>query len=306
MEKLGEYITYDQEFFEKVIGALTCYQLLGIDTKRLLLKEVESNEMIQDLFSKYLHLHVVSDTKYIIPRKMNIQEISTLANDILISLFPSYKECILEYDELLYFYDDLPFDFGHFTFELSNNKIVPSNIDLSNNFTEYSIGVINHEKTHALVFEKMLLNKSSGIYMELLPMLIQTISNYMVENMINSNQIILIDNIVRVTDNQKHIDTLDSLSKINLSCESVESHFVFQYLDLKANDYLLAEWYSELLFQYYLVDSKKMIQDLNQVLKNEITIHELLNHYQINLQNKELGTLISKKLDKVKYCTVKL
>lgn len=301
MEKLGKYITYDDEFLSNAMLFLGRYQLLDIDTKCLILEVIKNNEMVKNLFSKYLLLDIVSDAKVITPEKMELKEIIELANNIFILLFPSYKTEILKYDDLIYFYDDFPISFSCFDYQISDsNVIVPDEIELSSNFNEYSIGVINHEKMHVLMLEKVLLKKFPGIYMELLSMLIQKISNYVVETETNSKKTILIDSIIRATDNQQQINTLDYLQEIDLSSESANSYFVFQYLNLKANDYLISEWYSELLFKYYMDDSKKLILKLNEVLTNEISIQELLNYYQVSLDNNELFSCMNNKLEEVK------
>lgn len=163
--------------------------------------------------------------------------------------------------------------------------------------TEYSIGAINHEKTHTLVMDMISLKQFPVIYFELLSMLIQKITNYEVERKLKINTTHIIDNIVRTIDNSKGIFILDILKDIPFELEDINNRFVYQYLNIKINDYLISDWYSDLLFQFYILEPTEIKTELDQVFSNKMLLEQMLDNHQINLQNKSLIPSIQKKIE---------
>jgi len=305
MYKLGEYISYDDVFLNNVMSLLSHYRILGLNNNCILLEE--NKEFLNEMISLYVSLEPDKNTQVISPKIIGINEMMELANNTLISILPSFKENIIQYDDLLYFYDGFPFSNSCYNYKITEKGVVlPKSIDVSTDINEYSISIINHEKVHTLMMEKIDLKNYLSIYMELFSFIIQKITNYqLIEKKFSLNSFI-IDNIIHTVDNQKNIDVIDSLKDIEIEKETLENYFIYNYLNLKANEYLIADWYSELLFKYYLVDSSKMKEKINQVFKQEMTVQELLNYYKISLSNRELVPCIVEKLDSVKKCTIKL
>lgn len=307
MNQLGNFIYYDDEFFKNVMSLLAHYQVLKIDTKCILLEDTGNQAFLEEMISLYLSLKIQENHQDIIPKEIEIKEVAEIANNILLSIFPKFHKEIMQYDQLLRFYDDFSFSNSCYHYQVTEEGIViPQSIDISMDFNEYTISTMNHEKTHVLLMEKLNLNKFPTIYMELLPIFIQKITNHHLMNQYDLPNISIIDDIVHTIDNQKHINTLDYLREIDKNQESLESHFVYDYLNIKANEYLIADWYSELLFQDYLIDSNSMKIKLEKLLTSEITIQQFLDYYNITLQNKELIPMITQKLEKVKKYNIKL
>lgn len=292
---LNDYITYDQEFLIMALKNITQNTSLGIDNQCIL---IEKNIGILNAVIKiYQDLKVSRNAKTIFLKKLTPKEVSNLANDIFISLLPNYQSRILEYDDLLYLYSDFSFSESCYCYDVSEeNKVIPQQIQIPESMTEYSIGMINHEKTHTLVMDTILLNQFPSMYFELLPMLIQKITNYEVEQKLRMNQIHTIDDIIRTIDNSKHISVLDIFQTIEIEKESLDNLLIYQYLNLKANDYLISDWYSDLLFQIYLLDSQIIKKELNRVFSNQITLQQMLDYHQIELSNNFLIPTIQKKL----------
>lgn len=303
---LSKYITYDKEFLKDVFGSLARYQIIQLDDSCILLENVKYRDIVNHLINIYSNLALDTDFQEITPKKIEAKVIHQLANDILISILPKYKKQIEKYDDLIYCYEDFSFQESNLTYHITDQgKIIPQEIELSEEFNEYTPGVMNYEKIHVLIMKKIVLKNFPAIYMELLSMLLQKITNYQVEENFQITTTHIIDEIVRAIDNQKHISLLDVFREIDVNKESTKNKSVYHYLNLKANDYLLSDWYSDFLFQYYLEDSKKMQNKLNQVFQNDITVQELLDYYQISLENPNMIPMIEKKLTEVKKYSIK-
>ncbi len=299
---LDDYITYDQKMFENIIAVLATYQLMGIEQKGILLEESRYQNLLEILITEYVNLKADLDRVPIIPTKLDLKSVLELADYSFISILPKYWKTILKYDGLLYSHDDFPFYTANFEYRVTKKgKIRLHQIALSSDINEYTPGVINHEKMHALMMKKIHLSNFPIIYMELLSILMQKITNYQVEKVLNISTIHIMDEIIRAFENQQHLSILvDIFKDIDLEKESVNNHFVYQFLNLKANDYLLSDWYSDILMEYYLIDFKTLQKKLFQLFSNEITIQELLNYYDVSLDHKNFIPNIEKKLAKIK------
>ncbi len=298
---LEEYIHYDRQFLNQVIGSLTKYQLIGLDETCILIEDKKYQIILDQLMMMYLNLSLAPNYQTIKPQTLDAKTTLELANDSFTSIFPRYQKTITNYDNLLYSYENFHFQESSLEYHVTEKgKIILNQIALPEDSDEYTPGMINHEKMHAFMMQKINLKNYPIIYMELLSMLIQKITNYQVEKTLNLNTTHIIDGIVRTIDNQQHLSVLDILKDINLMQESVNNHLIYQYLNLKANDYLLSDWYSDFLIEYYVIDPKILKDKLNQLFRNEITIQELLNYYGISLGHKSLIPNIEKKLIEVK------
>lgn len=302
---LNDYITYDREFFNIALESLTQNEFLEMNEECILLKE-KNRKILSKLISIYQAIVLEKDHQIIIPQILEQQEVFELANHILISLLPNYKSRILEYDSLLCTYPNLSIQGSCYYYEISKkNGIVPIEIQIPEKMTEYTIGEINHEKTHTLVMDMISLKQFPVIYLELLSMLIQKITNYEVERKLGTNTTHIIDNVVRTIDNSKGISILDILKDIPFELEDINNRFVYQYLNIKANDYLISDWYSDLLFEFYILEPKQIKIELDQIFSNKMSLDQMLNNHQINLQNKSLLPSIQKKIEISKKYSIK-
>lgn len=302
---LNDYITYDREFFNIALESLTQNEFLEMNEECILLKE-KNRKILNKLISIYQAIVLEKDHQIIIPQILEQQEVFELANHILISLLPNYKSRILEYDSLLCTYPNLSIQGSCYYYEISKkNGIVPIEIQIPEKMTEYSIGEINHEKTHTLVMDMISLKQFPVIYLELLSMLIQKITNYEVERKLGINTTHIIDNVVRTIDNSKGISILDVLKDIPFELEDINNRFVYQYLNIKVNNYLISDWYSDLLFQFYLLEPKEIKTELDQIFSNKMSLEQMLNNHQINLRNKSFLPSIQKKIEISKKYSIK-
>ena len=307
MEKLGEYISYDDNFLGYVSRILSSYYILGMDTSCELLENHSNKDNLNKIMDMYNNLDCDTNPLEIVPNKIDLDTLIDIANDILISTFPDFKKNILNYDQLLYFDKELFVSDSSYNYHVTDSGLVlPKSIDLSDNLIEYSISVLNHEKTHALLLEKINGKNFPGIYFELLPVLIQKITNHLLISTFGFYNPVIIDDVVRTVDCQNHIAMLDELRRINIESETVSNKTVYNYFNLKANQYLLADWYSELLMGKYLDDSDNFNKRINQIFANQITINDFLNYYNITLQHNDLIPFISDRLEKVKKYSIKL
>ncbi len=303
---LEEYITYDQQFLNTAIGTLTMYHLMGLNKKCILLEQKKYRMILEEMITMYSNATLETNHQEIELHKLELKTVVELAKSSFISMLPKYQKAIVNYDNLFYAYDDFDFQESNLRYHVTEKgKVILNEIAISENTNEYTPGIMNHEKMHALMMTKINLKNYSAIYMELLSMLMQKITNDQVEKSLSLNTVSIIDSIIRTLDNQQHLYVLEIFQKIKLDQESTNNHFIYQYLNLKANDYLISDWYSDLLMEYYLLDSKTFKNKLDQLFKNKITIQELLDYYKISLDHKDLLPHIQKKLTEVKKYSIR-
>lgn len=115
---LNDYITYNQEFLNIVLESLTQNKYLGVNEECILLKE-KNRKILSKIISIYQTASLEKDHQIITPQILEQQEVFELANHILISLLPSYKSRILEYDNLLYMYSNLSIQESCYCYDIS-------------------------------------------------------------------------------------------------------------------------------------------------------------------------------------------
>lgn len=261
---------YKQDFINSVFAYLVNYDFLGIDLNGMFDFNNKEKQALEKIKRQYQKIKLFNDAEKEYLNESDINFITDLANILLIDIFPNMK------DEILF-----------------------KEIIINNSLNAYAIPVIVHEKTHALSFNHINTKNLFVSGLELLPIFIQKIAMYELEKLIDY-PILVTDSIIRCNDCRSCIYYLDYARYLKINPTEQLDNYVSHYFRIKSTDYLLADIYSTILMNYYKQDRNTMIENLNKLFEDKITISEFLNKYNINLLNKDAIPLVKENLEKCK------
>lgn len=292
---------YDPELLEEVLNYMSNYNFFNIDTKSLFNFSSSEKEKIDKISNLYLNIKLFNDAKQVTLEELDNDTYFLLTNEILSSFFPKFENYFWDLDKhILLIKDGSVSDAGIIT-DFSKNGVYVKMIYIPDYFNGYTSSSLIHEKTHCLTFEKFGLEKVCNSYFELFPILIQKLALNEMETKYKLKYVSEYDQIVRINDTRANIYLTNVTKKINNKPDkSPLDSLVYEYYRVKGSDYLLSEIYSNLLVKYYLIDRNTMLEKLNRLFTNKITIDEFLKYYNINLSNKEIIPTIKENTDKVK------
>ena len=111
----------------------------------------------------------------------------------------------------------------------------------------------------------------------------------------------IFDTIIRNNDNKTGSYSLDYANFLNNKKDKTElDKLVAHYFRIKSTNYILADVYSDVLINHYIDDRNNMIENLNKLFENKITIEKFLNIYDISLLNKKNIPTMKERLEKCK------
>lgn len=292
---------YDEELLYDVFDYMNKYNYFDIDTKTLFTFSSKDKEKLNRISNLYLNIKMFNDAKHV-----NLEELDTntyfgLTNELLSSFFPKFSSYFLSLDEYIEVIQNGTVSDAGIMADFSKKGAFIKSIYVPDYFNGYTVSALIHEKVHCFTFENIGLEKMCNSYIELFPIFIQKLSLNEMEENYNLSHVINYDQIVRINDTKANIYLNNLAKKINNNPLKTElDSLVYEYFRIKGADYLLSEIYSTLLVKYYLTDRNTMIEKLNNLFSNKITLNEFLNYYNINLSNKEIIPTIKENTDKVK------
>lgn len=290
---------YNPDFIDTVLGYLNNYVFLGIELDSIYNFNKKEKQALAKIIQQYHKTTLYKDAKYEYLKELEPQITLNMANSFLIAFFPKLEKEILELDKTILFKNIKPEEQG-VHYRIKPNYIEINKILLDNSFNEYTIPKIVHEKVHALCFNNIdtinLFNNS----LELLPIFIQKIVIYELGKYTDS-PISVFDTIIRNNDNNISSYALKYADYLNNKKDKTKlDDLVAQYFRIRSTDYILADIYSNVLVNHYIEDRNNMIENLNKLFENKITIEEFLNIYNISLLNKANIPTMKEKLEKCK------
>ena len=300
MKKELENFKYDLDFLEFVFSYLSHYSILEIDINSIHNFSTKEKHVLTRLKQIYHKIKPLKDYQTVQLEHFSDEELLDKANSFLIELFPKKEKEILELDDLICF-SNYTIDEISLQYNLSKRKVTFDEILIPTNGSNYTSSIIVHEKVHALAFSNIDLVSLFLDNLELFPMFIQR----MMLNDIDERFVNILDRIIRINDTKENLRRLDFAHYLkNNPNKTVLDEYVCDYYYLRGYNYLIGELYSDLLFNYYLLDKDRMKKKLNQVFEQKLSISEFLNNYNVNLLNKDLIPIVKEETGKCKRISI--
>ena len=296
---MNQKVTYEEAFIEKVIANLSIYNALEIDVNDCLVFNKKEKEAFNKIIKQYQKITLYKDAYDSCLSYIEQDEVIKFSNYFLSTIFPKYTDEILSYDSLLLFEGE-GLESSGLNYGVTNKSIMLGDIILEDNYDEYTISVLAHEKTHALCFNHLDTTELFIEGIELFPIFIQKIVIY--EMMKYTDSLIsTYSNIIRSNDCRECIYYLKLGEFLhNKKDRTFLDEMVSSYFRIKGIDYLKADIYSNLLMNYYMEDRNLMIEKLEKLFCRRITISGFLNYYNVNIRRKENIPLLKEELSKTK------
>lgn len=292
---------YDENLIIDVFDYMSKFNFFDIDTKNLFNFSSSEKEKLNRISNLYLNIKLFKDARSVKLEELDTNTFFNLTNEVLGSIFPRFMSYFIDLDKKVRIIENGMVSDAGIEAGFSKTNINVNTIDIPDYFNGYTSSAFVHEKIHCLTFECFGLEKLCNSYIELFPILIQKLALNEMENTYNLSYVSEYDQIVRINDTRSNICLNKLAKKINDNPDksSLDS-LVYEYFRIKGADYFLSEIYSNLLVKYYLTDRNTMLEKLNKLFSNKITIDEFLKYYNINLSNKEIIPTIKENTDKVK------
>ena len=290
---------YEPEFIEKVISNLSIYRALEIDTNNVLTFNKKETIAFNKIINQYQKIELYNDAHDSNLNYLDPEMIIKLSNYFLSLILPKFTDEILAYDSILDFQEENLEDVG-LNYRVVNKNVELGYISLEDNYNEYSISIIAHEKVHALCFNHLDTVELFNEGLELFPIFIQKLVIY--EMMKYTDSLVsTYSEIIRSNDCRRCVHFLKLSHYLhNNEDKTPIDELVSEYFRIKSTDYLKADIYSNLLMTYYIQDRNTMIEKLEKLFCRKITIPEFLDYYNISIDRKENIPLLKENLSKTK------
>ena len=292
-------LKYDDNTVELMSCMYISYYRLGIDFWQE--NPYFNKKYFWELVDLYANLELDEDYQLIRPGDIGNLDVLEVSNEILISLLPSLKNAILDFDNILEFKCNEDYYISNFSYSVNPKGVINYNkIEIGGQINEYTISAINHEKGHGLVFNNINLNRVPNYLFEFFSNLLQNITAQVLKQKYSFFSSPLISDLVRVVDMQQECLMLSFLYENQIIENSFQDKAVKQYYFNRINDYFISGLFSSYLTDSYLDDSKLMIKKINQCFKNQISVLDFLDYYGVSFDSLKLYNHAKEKTDLIK------
>ena len=300
-------VDYDLNYLLNAMNSIAGKMAMGMNIEvfdNYSVKEKETLIVLKDL---YLNFTTMENALEIIPLAIDVKIAKHLSSQILEGLFPSFKKEIKYYNNKLYTNEALGFG-GAVWWDLVDNKPIVREIHVGLPITEATISTFNHERVHALFFANVDMSKVGINNLELLAILAGSMTGHYLKIVHQAPNVSLITDYYRLKGIKRNLEKEESTKEMIISEVGIDEEddifhetnkIVYNYRNITAIDYLLSNCQANVLFLRYLEDEKLMCKKIEEVLKNEITINDLLTFYNVSLENNEIIDLANDQINRI-------
>ena len=279
------------ELFFKAMSFFERMEEYCIDISYLDICSKEEKENYSKIVDRLKHIDL-PDPESFVYSNLSFKQIIEMTNEILNKIFDnrlskkikrlSNKVKLTKFDKS---------NGGNILFQTSilGNRI--KRIELGDSLYNIEIVTLAHEYMHALL-SKYVIDKYDDVivnyhYNELISMLMEYIVAYEINKIFKNEDLEF-----------KHsIDRLDTLKRELILLENSRTEFAFDevvsYIQHESYGYRISDIYVTKLLELYK-DDKNMIDKVYKILKGEMSITDLLEYYNVSLNNETTNTYLNR------------
>lgn len=170
---------------------------------------------------------------------------------------------------------------------------IPQRIIMSDKLASIEIVSGAHEAMHYLLLPYSIKEYNRVFnnmhYHELPSILLEYIICYELSHIYENDQLVEKHDIIRTFHNkQQSIEDISTGNIAHITKTKMSNLLLQGYIEYEPHNaftYIVSDIYSNQLYQYYLESPNKIIEFLTKLIKGETSIEDILNYYNINLNN---------------------